>query len=59
MLFKRGDRVRYRNILGTVRSVAHWMSPASIDVRLDNGSLVYDLEIHFQKVEDSKDKEKD
>jgi len=47
-----GDRVRYRGVLGTVRCVAHWMSPASIDVRLDDDNLVYDLEIHFKKVQD-------
>lgn len=47
-----GDRVRYRTgILGTVRSIAHWLNPASVDVRLDNGTIIYDLEIHFEKAQ--------
>lgn len=52
MLLRRGDRIRYRGVLGTVRTIAHWMRPASIDARLDDGRLIYDLEIHFQKVRD-------
>ena len=47
---KRKDHVEYRGSPGTVRSVAHWLHPSSLDVRLDDGRLIYDLETHFKKM---------